>query len=326
VRAGVDGAGGGFGSRRVLTGFVAVSAEQSIRARQPRQLVLGAAGFTVVAWASAFVAIRTAGKAFSPGPLSLLRLTVAALCLGAAVAIRRERLPSRSELTGVLVCGISWFGIYNLALNAGERRVDAGTAAMIVYIGPVLIALLAGWLLGEGFPRILLLGCAVSFAGVVLIAVAVSDGFHFGSGVLLCLLAAVTYAIGVVAQKPVLARRSSLSITFAACVVGLMVCTPFAPQLVHEVGHAPASAIAWSVYLGVVPTALAFTTWAYALSRTTAGRMASASFLVPPLAVLLGWIILGETPAPLAVVGGVVVLGGVTLAQRRAPLRRAKDR
>ncbi len=261
--------------------------------------------------------------AFSPGPLSLLRLGVAALCLGTAAAIRHERLPSRSELIGVLVCGISWFGIYNLALNAGERRVDAGTAAMIVYIAPVLIALLAGRLLDEGFPRILLLGCAVSFAGVVLIAVAVSDGFHFGSGVLLCLLAAVTYAIGVVAQKPVLARRSSLSITFAACVVGLMVCAPFAPQLVHEVGDAPAGAIAWSVYLGVVPTAFAFTTWAYALSRTTAGRMASASFLVPPLAVLLGWIILGETPAPLAIVGGVVVLTGVTLAQRRAPQRHA---
>lgn len=296
-------------------------ADRSAHPTRSRRPLLAAVGFTVVAWASAFVAIRTAGTALSPGPLSLLRLGVAAICLGTAVAIRRERLPSRHELGGVLVCGIAWFGIYNLALNAGERRVDAGTAAMIVYIGPVLIALLAGWLLGEGFPRILLLGCAVSFAGVVLIAVAVSDGFRFGSGVLLCLLAAATYAIGVVAQKPVLARRSSLSITFAACVVGLLVCTPFAPQLVHEVGSAPAGAIAWSVYLGVVPTALAFTTWAYALSRTTAGRMASASFLVPPLAVLLGWVILGETPAPLAVVGGLVVLAGVALAQRRSPSR-----
>ncbi len=291
----------------------------------PEPPVLAAVGFTVVAWASAFVAIRSAGKAFSPGPLSLLRLGVAALCLGAAVAIRRERLPGRGELVGVLLCGISWFGIYNLALNAGERRVDAGTAAMIVYIGPVLIALLAGRFLGEGFPRMLLAGCAVSFAGVVLIAVAVSDGFHFGSGVLLCLLAAVTYAIGVVAQKPVLARRSSLSITFAACAVGLVICVPFAPQLAGELGDASPSAIAWSIYLGVVPTAIAFTTWAYALSRTTAGRMASASYLVPPLAVLLGWAILDETPAPLALVGGVVVLIGVTLAQRRSQAGRTAD-
>ena len=275
-----------------------------------------AVAFTVVAWASAFVAIRTAGVTFSPGPLSLLRLGVAAICLGTAVAIRREQLPGRREIVGVLVCGVSWFGVYNVALNAGERRVDAGTAAMIVYIGPVLIALLAGWLLGEGFPKLLLLGCSVSFAGVVVIAVATSDGFHFGRGVLLCLLAAVTYAIGVVAQKPVLARRSSLSITFAACGVGLVLCAPFGPQLVDELEAAPADAIAWSIYLGVVPTALAFTTWAYALSRTTAGRMASASYLVPPLAVMMGWIILDEAPTALALVGGAIVLAGVIVAQR----------
>ena len=296
-------------------------ADRSSRADATRRLVLAAVAFTVLAWASAFIAIRSAGEEFSPGPLSLLRLGVAALCLGVAIAIRRERLPGRGELTGVLVCGVSWFGIYNIALNAGERRVDAGTAAMIVYIGPVLIALLAGRLLGEGFPRLLLVGCAVSFAGVVLIAVAVSDGVRLGSGVLLCLVAAVTYAIGVVAQKPVLARRSSLSITFSACMVGLVICTPFAPQLAREAANASNGALAWSIYLGVVPTAIAFTTWAYALTLTTAGRMASASYLVPPLAVLMGWGILGETPAPLAIVGGAVVLTGVMVAQQRRPRR-----
>jgi drug/metabolite transporter (DMT)-like permease len=188
---------------------------------------------------------------------------------------------------------------------------------MLVYIAPVLIALLAGWLLGEGFPRALLVGCAVSLTGVVLIALAVSGGIRLGAGALLCLLAAVSYAAGVVAQKPVLSRRSSLSVTFSACVVGLVVCLPFVPQLVGEVGDASAEALAWSVYLAVVPTALAFTTWAYALTRSTAGRMASASYLVPPLAVLLGWVILGEAPAALALVGGAVTLLGVAVARGR---------
>ena len=281
-----------------------------------RPIVLAVA-FTVIAWASAFVAIRTAGRDFSPGPLSVIRLGLAALVLGVAAAIRRERLPGRAELHGVVICGVLWFGIYNLALNAGERRVDAGTASMLVYIAPVLIAVLAGRLLDEGFPRVLLVGCAVSFVGVVLIAVATSDGIGLGSGALLCLVAAVTYAGGVVAQKPVLARRSPLSITFAACVVGLVVCLPFVPRLVGELSRASGGAIAWSVYLAVVPTAFAFTTWAYALTRSTAGRMASASYLVPPLAVLFGWVILDETPAPLALAGGAVVLIGVAVAQRR---------
>lgn len=279
--------------------------------------VIAAVLFTVVAWASAFVAIRSAGKDLAPGSLTIIRLGVAALALGAVVAVRREQLPGRREWPLVLVCGVSWFGIYNLVLNAGERRVDAGTAAMIVYIGPVLIALLAGWLLHEGFPPMLLRGCIVSFGGVAIIALATSKGFHFNAGVVLCLLAAITYAIGVVAQKPVLARRSALSITFAGCIVGLAVALPFTPQLVDDLHTASAGAIAWSVYLGIVPTAIAFTTWAYALSRTTAGKMASASYMVPALAVLMGWVILDETPAGLAIVGGAVVLTGVVIAQRR---------
>ena len=44
-----------------------------------------------------------------------------------------------------------WFGVYNVALNAGERRVDAGTAAMLIQVSPVLIALLAAMFLGERF-------------------------------------------------------------------------------------------------------------------------------------------------------------------------------
>ena len=53
-----------------------------------------------------------------------------------------------------MICGVLWLGVYNVALNAAERRVDAGTAAMLVNVGPILIAILAGTLLhGEGFPR-----------------------------------------------------------------------------------------------------------------------------------------------------------------------------
>ena len=74
------------------------------------------------------------------------------------------------------MCGLLWFAIYNVALNEAERRVDAGTAAMLVNIGPILIALLAGWLLDEGFPRTLLTGCAIAFGGVVVIGLATSSG------------------------------------------------------------------------------------------------------------------------------------------------------
>ena len=50
------------------------------------------------------------------------------------------------------------------------------------------------------------------------------------------------------------------------------------------------------VYLGVFPTALAFTTWAYALARSSAGRMGALTYFVPPLAILMGWALLDEVP------------------------------
>jgi drug/metabolite transporter (DMT)-like permease len=70
---------------------------------------------------------------------------------------------------------VLWLVVYNIVLNEAEQRVDAGTAAMLVNIGPVLIALLAGLLLREGFPHGLLAGCVVAFAGTAIIALATSD-------------------------------------------------------------------------------------------------------------------------------------------------------
>jgi drug/metabolite transporter (DMT)-like permease len=212
---------------------------------------------------------------------------------------------------------VLWFGLYNVALNAGEQRVDAGTAAMLVNTGPVLIAVLAGLLLGEGFPRALVAGCAVAFAGALVIGAASGTaGRAAGTGVLLCLVAALAYAGGVVAQKPLLERASALGVTWAACTVGAVACLPFAPALARDVADAGPSALAWALYLGVFPTAVAFTTWAYALSRTTAGRMGATTYLVPPLTVALGVVALGEAPAALAVLGGGLCLAGVVIARR----------
>jgi drug/metabolite transporter (DMT)-like permease len=283
-------------------------------------MALAAALITVVLWASAFVGIRAAGEELSPGPLSLARLVVAALVLGLVVAARRDALPPRSDWRRLAFCGLLWFGAYNVLLNAAEQRVDAGTAAMLVNVGPVLIALLAGLLLKEGFPRSLLTGCAIAFAGAVVIGAATrQESADAGWGAVLCLAAALAYAGGVIAQKPLLDRTSGLQITFLACVVGALACLPFAPALVREASAAPGDALAWTLYLGVVPTAIGFTTWAYALKRTSAGRMGATTYLVPPLAVLMGWAILGETPPVLALAGGALCLAGVMVTRGGLP-------
>ena len=280
-------------------------------------LAIAAALVTVVLWASAFVGIRSAARVFSPEGLALGRLLVATAALGGIALFRREPLPSRRDLPGIAVCGVLWFGLYNIVLNEAERRVDAGTAAMLVNVGPILIAVLAGFVLKEGFPRVLIVGCAIALSGVVVIGAATSkQGIVPSWGAVLCLVAALAYAGAVVAQKPLLARASALQVTWLACAIGALVCLPFAPKLVHELPSAHASTIGWMVYLGAVPTAVGFMTWAYALKRTTAGRMGSTTYLVTPIAVLLGWALLGETPPALAFLGGALCLVGVAVARR----------
>jgi drug/metabolite transporter (DMT)-like permease len=230
--------------------------------------------------------------------------------------------PTRREWGLLAVCGIGWFGVYNVALNAAEQHLDAGTTAMLVNVGPILIAVLAGLWLGEGFPRWLVAGLAVAFAGVLLIGLATRGAEADVLGVVLCLVAAVTYAAGVVAQKPVLRRLPPLQVTATACAVGALCCLPWAGSLVAELGAASPGSVAGLVYLGAVPTALAFSTWAYALARTDAGRLGVTTYLVPPLVVLMGWLLLDEVPPPLAVAGGAVCLAGVALSRRRPAVRR----
>jgi drug/metabolite transporter (DMT)-like permease len=296
-----------------------------VAAAPPRERdlpALVAALFTVVFWASAFVGIRSAGRSFSPGALSLGRLVVALLLLGAIMLARGERLPSREDVRTIwrplLVAGLLWFGLYNLMLNSGERRVDAGTSAMLVNVGPVLIAILAGLLLREGFPRNLVLGCAAAFAGVVVIALASSTHTATTAGVVLCLASAVAYAGGAVSQKLVLRRLTPFQTIFLCCAIGVVFFLPWAPQLLRELGTAPGGAIGWIGYLGAAPTAAGFVLWAFALSRTDAGKLGATTYLVPPLSVLLGWLWLGETPASLAYLGGAMCLGGVALSRYRS--------
>jgi drug/metabolite transporter (DMT)-like permease len=291
---------------------------QPIDGDRVRPAVVIAAGVTVCLWASAFVGIRYAGRHFQPGPLALGRLLVGSVALGALVLVRREALPPRRALAGIAVCGVMWFGLYNVALNAAERHLDAGIAALLVNVGPIFIAVLAGALLKEGFPRLLLVGCVVSFAGAAMIGISSSKhaaGAGWGAG--LCIVAALGYAAGVVAQKPVLRYVSPLTVTWLACVIGAIACLPYAPAFVHELGGASAATMGWMGYLGLAPTAIGFVTWAYALSHTSAGRMGSTTYLVPPVALLLGWAILGEVPPLLAIPGGVLCLTGVALARWR---------
>jgi drug/metabolite transporter (DMT)-like permease len=278
---------------------------------------------TVAVWGSAFVGIRAAGEALSPGSVALGRLIVSSSILGAVAIFRRESLPPRRDLVPIAAYGVLWLGVYSITLNAAERLVDAGTAAMLINTGPILIAILAGIFLREGFPPGLFAGCLVAFVGCVAIGFATTQSAERGGmGIFLCVVAAVAYASAVIVQKIALVRASSFQVTWLGVAAGTVACLPFAPTLVTEATKAGAGAILWTIYLGAFPTALGFATWSFALRRGSAGRTGSLNYLIPVVAILLGWIVLGEAPPLLALGGGALCVVGVYLARRGSVVTR----
>ncbi len=302
-----------------------------------------AALITVVLWASAFVGIRALGDSFSPGAMAFLRLLAAVLPLTVimlAVKLRRRstadddrpatgRFPRGRALMLVIAYGVAWFAGYTILLNWAEQHLDAGTAALLVNLAPILVAVAAGLFFGEGFPRHLVIGMTIAFAGVVLIATggsATADAHADWLGVLLGIAAAVLYAAGVLIQKSALRTVDALTATWLGALAGLVATLPFAPAAVSELAHADASAIAAVIYLGVGPTAIAFSTWAYALARTDAGAMAATTLVVPAIVILMSWALLDELPTGVGIVGGVLCIGGVAIARQLLPRTRRAGR
>jgi drug/metabolite transporter (DMT)-like permease len=288
---------------------------------RPRSWAVPAATVVVLLlWASAFVVIREVGDTFSPGPMALLRLTVGSMTLIALALRVRPSLPSGKTLGLVLGYGVSWFAGYTVVINAAERHLDAGTAALLVNVAPIIVAVFAGLFLAEGFPRQLVAGVVVAFGGVALIAAGGPGGHSDRLGITLGLVSAALYGSAVLMQKVVLRSTDALSATWIGCVAGAVVLLPFLPQTVHESAHAAPAAVIGVIYLGIFPTAVAFTLWAYALTRTDAGRMASTTLTVPAIAVLISWVFLSEVPTMLGLLGGAMCLAGVAVSRlRRKP-------
>ncbi|MFD0559055.1 drug/metabolite transporter (DMT)-like permease [Stackebrandtia endophytica] len=281
----------------------------------PRALPWVAALLTMAFWASSFVVIRGAADHYSPGPMALLRCLAAAGVISAWMLVRRPVLPKTTKTwLIVMMWGVAWFAVYTVALNAAEQSIDAGTAAMVVNIAPLIIAVVAGLFLGEGLPTRLILGILVALVGVGMITAAGFTGVFTISGLVLSLVAALLYAACVLLQKRHLSRGDSVTVTWLGILVGTVACLVFTPDLATEVVQAPLDITLQVVYLGVVPTAIAFNLWGYALRHLPAGVLGSSSLLVPAIVVVLAWMFLGEVPTPLAAAGGLLCLAGAGFA------------
>jgi drug/metabolite transporter (DMT)-like permease len=279
--------------------------------------VVASLAAALVFWASAFVGIRAAVGSFTPGHLALLRFVVACGCLLVLARQRRMPLPRLAHVPSIFWHGFLGFYVYHVALNQGLRSISAASGCFLIGSIPVFVALFAMFMLGERLGARGWAGIAVSFCGLALIALGEGAGVRIEAGALWVLLAALAESLYYVSIKRRLQEYGTVTYTTYTIFAGAALMLMFAPGLGTEVMQAPASATLAVVYLGIFPTAVAYICWNYAVSKADVSRVAVTQYLMPFLTIVLGWLLLGEMPPALAVVGGVVAVAGVVLVNAR---------
>ena len=278
---------------------------------------VAAVAITVVGWASAFPAIRAGLTAFGPIELGAIRFGIAALPALVYLLVMRPALPSLGEAWRFATGGIVFVALYTVLLNMGEQTVSAGAASFIINVSPILTAIFATLLLGERFRALAWVGTFVSFFGVGLIALGEGDGLSLDTGALLIFGGAVCTTINTIVQKPLFARHKPLTVAAWNMVVGGLMLSPALPSALSQVVIANSEALLSAIYLGVIPSFIAYGAWAVALSRLPASRASNYLYCVPPVATLIGFVWLAEVPGPLGIVGGLLALGGVVIVNLR---------
>lgn len=274
---------------------------------------------TVLLWASAFPAIRVGVDGLGFAGLSVARLAVASATLAAAAPLLKVRLPRRRDLPLIVLCGATGMAAYQLLLNWGEVNVAAGTASLLVCVVPVFSVILAAGLLGERLTRYTVLGSLVGIAGATVIAFAGNGRLRLSGSALAVLAAAVAQAVYHFASKALLRRYTGREVACYAMWTGTLLLVPLVPGTVRALASAPVSADLAAGYLGLLPSALGFVIWGYAVARLPIAASTGALYLVPPVTLAVAYVWLGEVPHPVELLGGAISIGGVALIHRRRP-------
>jgi drug/metabolite transporter (DMT)-like permease len=255
-------------------------------------------------------------RGYSAAHLVVFRYLIAAIVLG-AIALFRRPAPLRSaDFTRVFFLGILGFALYPLALTYGELTISAGTASVLVNLSPVFTALFAVPFLRERLSALSWFGIAMAFAGAAVIALRGDSHLSISAGALAVLLAAMVQGAQFVLSKSLVARYDPLSLTMYSVWFGTAIDLLLSRGFVNAVRSAPVDATLAILFLGLFPTVIATACWSHALRHTDASFAAAFLYLIPPVAVLIGWVWLGEVPGTTTIFGGALAIAGVILVRR----------
>lgn len=276
--------------------------------------IICAHSFTILIWGTAFPAIRMGLESYTPEHLTLLRLLIASFILLLFSFLYKLRLPNLKDIPAIFLFGALGFTFYHIALNYGEKTVNAGSASLIVSVTPIVTAVLAFVFLNEKMKANGWIGGVISFIGIAFISFSQGGSIQFNSGGLFILLAAVSESLFFVFQTSYLKKYGFLPFTIYTILSSTVCMLIFLPGMYQEILVAPLEVNLSVIYLGLFPTVLPYIALAYIISHTGASEATSSLYLMPVIACFIAWVWLGEVPTFISVVGGVITILGVLIA------------
>ncbi len=281
-----------------------------------------------VFWGSTYAAIHIAGEHLPPPVVSASRtLLTTLLMLGICLLRGKSLRVPRGEGPKLALVGVLFMSGNNMLLTWGETIVDSGFASLIVSTTPILIALLERLLPGgEPLNR---RGWAGTLLGTAGIAVLVSPSLHGANsgssagspaethavlGVLICLGAALAFAVG-----SVLSRRFRFQAdTFVA--TGWQIGAASIFNLLFALGAGSFRRAVWTLpglealaYLAVFGSLVGLVAFTYLLQNVPVSKVATYAFVNPVIAVLLGVVLFGERLSSTELAGMGIIVGAVAL-------------
>lgn len=260
-------------------------------------------------WGTSFYFIAQSLNAFPAVVITPMRVGIGCVTLGLFPAARRARI-DRADMPRIVLLGVIWMAIPLSIFPFAEERVSSSVTGMLNGATPLFVAVVAVLIAKRLPPRHQIVGVAVGFAGVVLIAVvATSAGDNSWAGVGLIFGALVFYGLSLNLAVPLQQKYGGLPVLWRAQAVAFVIVTPFAiPSLGHV--HFAWGPLFAMVALGVFGTALAFVVMASNAGRLGSTRASVSVYIVPVVSLLLGALVRHESVAALAVVGcGIAILG-----------------
>lgn len=267
-----------------------------------------------VIWGASFFFIAEGLRSIGPNGVTFVRILVGFAALAAFPGAWRP-VP-RSDWAGLALVGILWMAFPLSMFPHAEQRVSSALTGMLNGAVPLFTAGVATIMARRAPPRGVLVGLAVGMTGAVLIAwPTIHVGRSSMDGVFLILAALASYGVALNVASPLQQRHGALPVIWRAQAVALVLTAPLGLPELLAARWTPGPLVAL-LALGALGTGIAYVLLVAAAGRVGTTRASATTFLIPPVALLLGVAVRGEHVALLSMAGAAVCVGGAWLMRR----------